>query len=52
MEFDASIVSSGKVLSEITRKYDVIDISLKEPDIDDIIRNMYIQSENLITDYK
>lgn len=52
LEFDASIVSSGKVLSEITRKYDVIDISLKEPDIDDIIRNMYIQSENLITDYK
>lgn len=47
LEFDASKTRSGKVLSEITRKYDVLDIALKEPDIDDIIRNLYENNDAL-----
>ena len=46
LEFDTSCIPTGKVISEITRNFEIIDISVKEPDIDDIIRNLYMNGTN------
>lgn len=49
VEYDSSRVCSAKIISEILSKYEIVDLSIKETEIDDIIRNLYIQnSENII----
>jgi ABC-2 type transport system ATP-binding protein len=45
MSFDPREHSSGKILAEIVQKYSVLDLSIKESEIDDIIRNLYAHVE-------
>lgn len=42
--YDPEKVSSAKIISEISRQYQVVDLSIKETEIDEIIRNLYLQS--------
>lgn len=47
VSYDMRKTSSAKIISEISSKYEIVDLSIKETEIDDIIRNLYIQnSEN------
>jgi ABC-2 type transport system ATP-binding protein len=39
--FDSALVSSAAIISGIVAKYKIVDITIKEADIDDIIRNLY-----------
>lgn len=40
-------ITSKEIISEITSKYKILDISIKESDIDDVIRNLYVNSFDL-----
>lgn len=45
--YNPAKITSAKIISELMAQYEVIDISIKEPEIDDIIRNLYAnQSDN------
>ncbi len=44
--YDPAKVSSAKIISEISRRYQVVDLSIKETEIDEIIRNLYLQSSD------
>jgi ABC-2 type transport system ATP-binding protein len=45
LAFDAKKISAGKLLTSITREYDVLDIAVNEPGIEDIIHNLYSAGE-------
>ena len=44
--YNAAHVSSASIISDIVNKHKIIDITIKEPEIDDIIRNLYTQPES------
>ncbi len=41
--FNSSVISSAAIVSDIVTRHKIIDITIKEPEIDDIIRNLYNQ---------
>ena len=43
--YDSSRTSSAAMLSQILAQHKIIDMSIKEPEIEDIIRNLYLQQE-------
>lgn len=43
ISYNSAKVSSAAIISEIVEKYKIVDITIKEPEIDDIIRNLYCQ---------
>lgn len=45
--YNSADVSSASIISEIISKHKIIDIAIKEPEIDDIIRNLYIQQKGV-----
>lgn len=45
IKYDADRISSADILSAIIQRYKIINIQIKEPEIEDIVRNIY--SENL-----
>jgi ABC-2 type transport system ATP-binding protein len=46
--FDSSRVPMNNFITELLRKYNIKDVSIKEPDIDEIIRGIYEGSINVI----
>lgn len=43
--FDSSKISSAEIISDIVSKHKISDIAIKEPEIDDIISNLYIAQQ-------
>lgn len=41
IKFDSSQVSSASILTAVAKQYDIINVEIHEPEIDDIIRNLY-----------
>lgn len=41
--YNPDLITSAKIIAEVSEKCEVLDISIKEPEIDDIIRNLYLQ---------
>lgn len=46
--FDSSRVPMNNFITELLRKYNIKDVSIKEPDIDEIIRGIYEGSINVV----
>ncbi|MDG0874599.1 ATP-binding cassette domain-containing protein [Paenibacillus thiaminolyticus] len=49
IKFDREKVSGAKLIAELVAKYEVKDISIKEPDIEEIVREIYNRSKNSLS---
>jgi ABC-2 type transport system ATP-binding protein len=41
ISYNSSVVTSTEIISTLLSRYKIVDISMKEPEIDEIIRNLY-----------
>ena len=46
VKYDAHDISSAEILTEIVKENKVVNIEIMEPQIDDIVRNLYGMTEN------
>lgn len=47
LEFDHHMITAGQIMSEIMQKYRVSDISVRQPDMEEIIRNVYRKNNSI-----
>ncbi len=43
--FDAARISSAEIISKVMEEYKIVDVVIKEPEIDDIISNLYLTQQ-------
>ncbi len=41
ISYSSAVISSAEIVSSLVAQYKIVDINIKEPEIDDIIRNLY-----------
>ena len=47
LEFDHHMITAGQIMYEIMQKYRVSDISVRQPDMEEIIRNVYRKNNSI-----
>lgn len=44
ISYNSSVITSAEIISTLVSQYKIVDINIKEPEIDDIIRNLYVHN--------